>query len=326
MITRRALTLGGVAALGSLGSLGNRSAAQQVWPTKPVTLIAPFAAGGTADVLARLLAERLSQGLGQQVVVENQGGAGGTIGAATVARAEPDGHTLLLHTVSTAVVNPLVYTNLTYDAIENFAPISLFVRAPLVLVVSGAVEAHTLQEFVDLCRASPGEISYASPGVGSVAHLMVEVFRSITDIDIIHVPYRGAAAAVPDLIANRVSLIIDGLPTQLPMIRDGQVRALGVTTAERSDKLPDVPAISEVLPGYDLPYWAGLFAPSGTPRPIIEQVNAIVSDAMKEADFQERLDQLGMDGIGSTPEELDAFWRHQLEYFAPIVEEANISL
>lgn len=324
MVTRRAVTFGGLLALGGLPRAA--SAQEEAWPAKEIKLMAPFAAGGGADLIARLLAERLTLGLGKQVIVENQGGGGGTIAAATVARARPDGYTFIAHTVSTAVINALTYKSLPYDPIGGFSAVSLFVRSPLVAATGPGFPARTLPEFIALCRKNPGAYSYASSGLGSVAHLAGELLKTQAGIDIVHVPYRSNALALGDLISNRVHLVFDGLAPAVPLVKDGRYRPLAVTTRQRSPALPNIPTMNDYVPGYELPYWIGLFAPAKTPQRIVERAAEALARGMTDAPFRQRLADLGNEGVGSTPQELDAFWRAQLAYYTPLVAKANISL
>lgn len=322
MQTRRAVMVGSLCLL----SFPSRLFAQAAWPQRPVKLIVPLAAGGGVDLMARIMAERLSDTLGQQVVVENQGGAGGTIAAGIVARSEPDGYTLIFESVSSAVINALVYKHLAYDPVADFTPVSLFARFPLVAVISAQIPANNLREFIALLKANPGKYSYGSSGVGTITHLAGELFKSLAQVDMVHVPYRGNSAAVPDLIAGRVALMFDGVAPQLPFIRDGKVKALGVTTKERSPVLPDVPAIDEILPGFEVPFWTGAYAPAKTPRKIVDRLASDITEIAKEPAVIKRLAALGVEPVGSTPAEFDRFWHDQLDYYAKIVKANNISV
>ncbi|MGZ3311802.1 MAG: Bug family tripartite tricarboxylate transporter substrate binding protein [Xanthobacteraceae bacterium] len=245
--------------------------AQEAWPSRPIKLVVPLTAGGGVDMMARLTAQHLSDQLGQQVVVENQGGAGGTIAANTVARARPDGYTLIFQSVSSAVVNALVYKNLPYDPIKDLIPVTLAGSFPLVLVTNPDLPAKDLGELIALLKANPGKYSYGSSGVGTMPHLAGELFKSMAGVDIVHVPYRGNSAIMADLLAGRVAIMFDGPPTQLGNIQSGKVRALAITTAERS---PVLPTVADTLPGYAIPFWTAIFAPANTPKDIVERIAA----------------------------------------------------
>jgi tripartite-type tricarboxylate transporter receptor subunit TctC len=298
--------------------------AQEAWPSRPIKLMVPLTAGGGVDMMARLTAQHLSDQLGQQVVVENQGGAGGTIAANAVARARPDGYTLIFQSVSSAVVNALVYKNLPYDPVKDLIPVTLAGRFPLVLIANPEVPAKDLGELIALLKANPGKYSYGSSGVGTMPHLAGELFKSMAGVDIVHVPYRGNSAIMADLFAGRVAIMFDGPPTQLGNIQGGKVRAFAITTAERSPVLPTVPPVADTLPGYAIPFWTAIFAPAGTPKDVVERIAAETGKAMQHPDVLRRYGELGIVGVGSSPQELDRFWRAQLDYLGKIVKDANI--
>jgi tripartite-type tricarboxylate transporter receptor subunit TctC len=306
-----------VAASGSL-------AAQEAWPNRPIKLVVPLTAGGGVDMMARLTAQHLSDQLGQQVVVENQGGAGGTIAANAVARARPDGYTLIFQSVSSAAVNALVYKNLPYDPIKDLIPVTLAGSFPLVLVTNPDLPAKDLGELIALLKANPGKYSYGSSGVGTMPHLAGELFKSMAGVDMVHVPYRGNSAIMADLFAGRVAIMFDGPPTQLGNIQGGKVRALAITTAERSPVLPTVPPVADTLPGYAIPFWTAIFAPANTPKDIVERIAAETRKAMQDPDVVRRYGDVGIVGVGSSPQELDRFWREQLDYLGKIVKGANV--
>jgi tripartite-type tricarboxylate transporter receptor subunit TctC len=322
MLNRRQVTFAGLAAFAASAS----PAFPQSWPTKPIRFVVPLAAGGGVDMMARILAERLGEVLNQRIVVENQGGAGGTIAAAAVARSDPDGYTFIFQSVSSAVINALVYKNLSYDPVGGFAPVTLFSRFPLVAAISPQLPAKDLKEFIALLKANPGKYNYGSSGVGTVTHVAGELFKSLAGVDIVHVPYRGNSAVLTDLLAGQVSLTFDGIAPLLPHIRDGRLRALGVTTAERNKVLPDVPAMKEVIPGYELPFWTGLYAPAKTPKAVIDRIAAETAKIVKLPEVVGRLEKLGVDGVGMPAAEFDAFWRQQLDYYGKIVKANNITI
>jgi len=317
----------GLAALALTATLAAPALAQSDWPSRPVRLVVPFAAGGGIDLMARITAQRLTEQLGQQIVVENQGGGGGTIAAAAVARAAPDGYTFVFHSVSSAVVNAVVFTNLKYDPVNDFVPVTIAARFPLVMVVNPEVPAQDLREFIALLRANPGKYSYGSSGIGTGIHLAAELFKSLAQVDIVHVPYKGTAAVMADLMAGRVAMLIDGVPPQVKNIAAGKVRALAVTTTTRSAVLPAVPTMIESgLAGYDIPFWTGIYAPARTPKAIVDRLAAETAKAMKHPDTVRRLTEVGAEGVGSTPEELDRFWRQQLALYGKIVKDSGIRL
>ena len=317
-VTRCLGTLALVVASGGLAS------AQDSWPSRPIKLVVPLTAGGGVDMMARLTAQHLSGQLGQQVVVENQGGAGGTIAASMVARSRPDGYTLIFQSVSAAVVNALVYANLPYDPIKDLIPVTLAGTFPLVLVANPDVPAKDLGGLIALLKANPGKYSYGSSGVGTMPHLAGELFKSMAGVDVVHVPYRGNSAIMTDLFAGRVAMMYDGPPTQLGNIQSGKVRALAITTAERSPVLPDIAPMADTLPGYAIPFWTAIFAPAGTPKEIVERIAAETNKAMKHPEVLRRYGEIGVVGVGSSPQELDRFWRQQLDYLGRIVKDANI--
>lgn len=296
------------------------------WPTKPVKMLVPFPPGGGVDNVARVIAQRVSEQIGQPVVIENQGGGGGTIASAMVARAPADGHTLIFHSVSGAVVNAVTLKNLRYDPVNDFVPVTLASRFPLVMVINPNVPARTLSEFIALSRANPGKYTYGSSGVGTSIHIAAELFKSLAKVDVVHVPYKGTVAVMPDLLAGRVDMLIDGVPPQLANIASGKVRPLAVTTTTRAEVLPEVPALNEVLPGYDIPFWTGIFAPAGTPKTVAEKIAAEVNKAVRHPETAKKLKDSGIDGVGSTPAAFDAYWRKQLTLYAKIVKDADIKV
>src|SRR5262245_57472613 len=313
-----------IGVLALLAALSGAAAAQDPWPSRPIRLVVPLTAGGGVDMMARLTAQHLSAQLGQQVVVENQGGAGGTIAANMVARAQPDGHTLIFQSVSASVVNALVYKNLPYDPVQDLIPVTLAGSFPLVLIVNPDVPAKDLPALVRLLKENPGKYSYGSSGVGTMPHLAGELFKSMAGVDVVHIPYRGNSAIMADLFAGRVAMMFDGPPTQLGNIQSGKVRALAITTAERSPVMPDVPPVADTLPGYAIPFWTAIFAPAGTPAAIVARLAAETRTAMRHPEVVRRFTEIGVTGIGSTPQELDRFWRAQLDYLGKVVKDAGV--
>lgn len=301
-------------------------AAAQDYPTRPITLVIPFAAGGSTDLVGRLVAQKMGEDLGQQVVVENRGGAGGNLGAAHVAKAEPDGYTILMATVATHALNPAIYTKMPYDAEKDFAPISLLVTVPNVLTVHPSVPANTVQELIDLLKKEPGKYSYASSGNGSPLHLSGELFKTMAGVDIVHVPYKGSGPALIDVIAGQVPMQFDNLPSSTEHIKSGKLKGLGITTKERSPSFPDMPAIADTLPGYETYSWNALFAPAGAPPEAIKRLNEAANKAIAEPAVKEKLAEFSATVVGSTPEELAAHVKAELAKWAPIVKASGAKI
>ena len=269
-------------------------AAAQSWPAKPIHLVVPYAAGGPVDLSARLLAPRLQQALGQPVVVENKPGAGGNIGADFVAKSAPDGHTLVMGAIATHAINPALYRNFPYDPIADFRHIALIVQVPNVLVVNNELPAKTVQELVDLAKAKPGKLDFASGSSGSTGHLAGELFKQLTGTYMVHIPYKGSAPATADLFAGRVQLMFDNLASALPNIRAGKVRALAVTTAGRTGFLPELPTLEESgLKGFDMTTWWGVMAPAKTPDSIVQRLAGETATALEIPEIRERLRAMG---------------------------------
>jgi tripartite-type tricarboxylate transporter receptor subunit TctC len=274
--------------------LAASQAAAQVYPERPVRIIVPFAAGGSNDVIARILAQRLSDRLGQQFVVEHRPGAGGNTGADFVAKSQPDGHTLLLTAPGPLVVNPTLYAQLPFDAARDFAPVALVAAVPIVLMVHPGVPARDVKDLIALARSEPGKYSFASSGIGATNHLAGELLKNMAGINLVHVPYRGAAPAMNDLLGGHIPMMFDNMPGSLPQITSGKVRALAVAGAERAAVLPDVPTVAEsALPGFEASTWFGLVAPGQTPAPVVERLTEAVRAALRAPDVIERFRDLG---------------------------------
>lgn len=297
------------------------------YPERPIQMIVPFAAGGGADVVARIVAAALSAELGQQVVVDNRGGAGGTIGSELAADAEPDGYTLVMQTVSSAVLNAILYPNLTFDLVEDFEPIGRIGSSATFMYIHNSVPAETLDEFLELARANPGRFSYNSSGLGAIMHLTGELLSERTGIEMVHVPYRGAGDALTDFIAGATDLTFGIAPAYLPYVNDGILRALMVNGVERHPLLPDVPTAAESgLEDFEISNWYAIFGPAGTPSEVIERVNQALVSALEDPEVVARLEGAGIEPSGSTPEELAAFQLEQLEFWEPIITRAGIQL
>lgn len=296
------------------------------WPSRPVRFVVPLAAGGGVDMMARILAEELDRTFGQRVIVENLVGAGGTIAAANVARSEADGHNFIFQSVSSAVINALTYKNLSYNPVEDFAAVTLFARFPLVAATYPDMPAKDLKELLAIIKKEPDKYTYGSSGIGTVTHVAGELLNSLTGARLVHVPYRGNSAVLTDLLAGRVALTFDGIAPLLPHIQSGKLRALGVTTAQRSPALPDVPAMGELIPGYELPFWTGLYAPAKTPAEIVARVSEATAAVVKKPEVIERLGKLGVEAVGMPADPFDTYWREQLGYYGDIVRKSNITI
>ena len=298
--------------------------AQQNYPSKPVRLVVPSAPGGGTDITARIMAPKLSEFLGQQVVVENRAGAGTMIGGEVVARSAPDGYTLLMG-ISTLAINPAMYKKVPYDALKDFAPITQAVSLPNILVVHPSLPAKTVKELVAFAKARPGQIQFASAGVGTNPHLAAELFLSMTGTKMLHVPYKGSGAGVIDVIAGHVPVMTPSILTGLPHAKAGRLRALGVTSAKRAGGAPEIPTIAEAgVPGYEAVQWFGILAPAGTPRPVIDRVHRDSVRVLQSADIRERLQADGADAVASTPEEFAAFLRSETVKWAKVVKAVGI--
>jgi len=304
-------------------SLLTMPASAQTFPDRAVTLVIPFAAGGSTDLVGRLVAQKMSEGLGQQVIVDNRGGAGGNLGAAAVAKAEPDGYTILMGTVATHALNPAVYTKMPYDAVKDFAPISLLVTVPNVMAVHPSIEAKTTQELIDLIKKNPGKFSYASSGNGTPLHLSGELFKTMAGVDIVHVPYKGSGPALIDVLGGQVPIIFDNLPSSTEHIKSGKLRGLAVTSPQRAPAFPDMPAMTETLPGYETYTWNALFAPAGTPADVIAKLNAEANKAVNDPGVKAKLAEFSATVIASTPEELGKHVQAELAKWAPIVAQSG---
>lgn len=319
--------LSALAAAAAVAATGT-AAAQDAYPTQPVKLIVPFAPGGTTDLAARLVAEFASRELGQQIVVENKAGAGGSLGMEFVARAKPDGYTLGMATVSTHGSNPAVYgSKLKYDPVKDFAPVTNVATTPSVFAVHPSTPAKTMQEFVAAAQASPGKFSFASPGQGSLGHANIEHFAALARIKLLHVPYKGAGHAMNDAVAGQVNAITDNLPSALPHIKAGKLRALAVLSEKRSPALPDVPTYGELgFPQMGGGGWFGVVAPAGTPAPIVARLNAAFHKAMKHPEFARKMDESGSTLIPGTPEQFGQQIKQAMERYDRVSKLAKIAL
>ena len=293
------------------------------FPEKSLRIVVTFTTGGAPDTLARILSEKLTTVWGQPVVVDNKPGAGGNTGADFVAKAPPDGYTIVVGTVGTHSINPALYSKMPYDAVKDFAPITLLATTPNMLVVHNDVPAKNLKDFIALGKKE-GKMTFASSGSGTSIHVSGELFKTMTGIDMVHIPYKGRATAIPDVLGGRVTMMFDNMPSSLPLVREGKLRALGVTSSVRSLAAPEIPTIAESgLPGFDAVSWFALFAPANTPKPIIDKWQTEVRRILKLPDVAKRLADAGLDAIGSTPEELAAYQKSELTKWAKVVKDSG---
>ena len=308
-------------------TLSSQLAQAQAWPARPVRIVVPFTPGGGVDITARTIAIELTKRLGQPVTVENKPGAGGTVAAAEVARSAPDGHTLFLTLNSLHAITPLVYAKLPFDAIKDFAWVTPLVQFNNVLVVNPAASLNSMQALIAAAKATPGKLTFASSGNGTNLHLVGELFKSMAGIDLLHVPYKGSAPAMTDLLAGRVDMMFETIPAAVSHLRGGKLRALAVSGGKRSAQLADVPTVAEAgLPGFEVLSWYGLVAPAGTPQAIIARLNAEAARGADAADFRARMEPLGFDVATSSPEAMAARVQADIARWAPIIKAAGVRI
>ena len=304
-------------------SLTGMAGAQQTWPDRPIKFVVHVEAGGGFDLMARVLADRLGKQLPQPVIIENNGSAAGIVAARLVAKSEPDGNTFLFAGPGFASV-PFLHKQKPYDPLADFAPVSLITQFPQLLVIRPDLAAKNVGELFALAKADPGKLTFGSSGVGQASHLPAELLMHLAGIKMTHVPYRGGGPAGAALFGGQIDMLFDGIAPQQGNIATGRVRALGVTTKERSPLLPDMPAIAETLPGFQFPLWTGLFAPAKTPKPIIERLAAEIAKAMQDTETRKRYATVKVEPVGSTPEQFDALFREQLKFNEDVIRRANI--
>ena len=319
LITSAVIALTGVAfcshAVAQTGAAG--------FPDKPLKIVVTFTTGGAPDILARIIGERLTAAWGQPVIVDNKPGAGGNLGADFVAKSPPDGYTMVVGTVGTHSINPALYAKMQYDAVKDFTPITLIATTPNMLVVNNDVPAKNLKDFIALGKKE-GKMTFASSGSGTSIHVSGELFKTMTGIDMVHVPYKGRATAIPDVLGGRVTMMFDNMPSSLSLVREGKLRALGVTSSTRSPAAPDIPTIAESgLPGFDAVSWFALFAPANTPKPIIDKLQAEVRRILKTPEVTKRLADNGLDPVGGTSEELAAYQKSEITKWAKVVKDSG---
>jgi tripartite-type tricarboxylate transporter receptor subunit TctC len=312
------------AALLAVLALTATGAAAQTYPTKPIRLVVPFPAGGTTDILAREVGQRLSTSLGQPVVIDNRPGAAGNIGSELVAKSAPDGYTLLMATVGTHAINPSLYAKLPYDHVADFAPVILVASVPNVLEVTPSLPVNSVADLIKLAKEKPGQINFASSGSGTSIHLSGELFKTMAGVDMTHVPYKGSAPALADLIGGQVQVMFDNLPSSLPQIKAGKLRAIAVTSAQRAPALPNVPTIAESgLPGFEASSWFGVVAPAGTPPAIVARLNADLNLWLQTPDAREKLLAQGAAAAGGSPEQFATHIRAETEKWAKVVKASG---
>jgi len=315
------------AAIAAVSLLGASAATADNYPSKPIRIVAPSTPGDAPDVIARLVAERLSSAVGQQVFVENHPGAGGVVGSDIVAKAAPDGYTLIIGNAGSHGINASVYSKLPYDIQRDFAPVSQIAIAPNIMVVNPELPVKNVKEFIAYAKARPGALNYASGGNGSSAHMSMELFKSMAGIDLLHVPYKGSSPALTDVITGQVSAMIVNMPPAVPFVKAGKLRALAVTTRSRSPLLPEVPTVAESgLPGYETVAWFGILAPAATPKDIINRLSEEIAKIARSPAMRERLTSLGAEAVGGTPEEFAAVIARDIAKWTPLAKSVGIKV
>jgi len=314
-------------AVGILATLGAFGVHAQAWPTKPIRLIVPSPPGDGSDLMARSVGQRLSEALGQQVIVDNRPGAGGRLGTELAAKSAPDGYTLIMGNAGSHAINAALYKDLPYDIERDFVPVTQVMRAPNVLVVGAALPVTSVKELIALFKANPGKYSYGSGGNGSSAHLSAELFKSMAGVDVVHVPYKGATPALTDVIGGQVAMFMGNLPPAAGHIKAGRVKALAVTTAQRSPLVPDLPTVSESgLPGYETVAWFGLFAPAGTPKEIVQRIADETAKAVQRSEIRDSIAALGGEPVGNSPSAFAAIVRSDLAKWRKVVSDGNVKV
>ena len=316
-----------IACTGAVFSVLPSLAAAQAWPAaKPVRMVIPFPAGGATDIIGRTIAQKLSTALGQQVVVDNKPGAGGTIGADLVAKSPADGYTILMSTSSTHSIGPALNAKMPYDAVKDFSPVGQVANAPSVLVVGAGAQAKTAQELISFIKANPGKTNFGSSGIGTYPHLSAEMFKwRAGGLYVVHIPYRGTGLVMTDLIAGQITFLMDSIVSAQTHIKDGRVRALAVSGGKRSTSLPQVPSFDEVgVPGMDFSNWFGVLAPAGTPAAVVSRLNSELNAIVKSADVQERFEKLGAEPASGTPQQFEKVYRDEYQNWKALIVRANI--
>ena len=318
-----------IAMLSIVALLASTTAIAQpaAYPTKPIRIVVAYTPAGATDILARTIGQKLTEAWGQAVIIDNRPGANGNIGTEYAAKATPDGYTLLMVTAGTHGINPGLYRKLGFDAVKDFAPVSLVAMVPNVFVVNNGVPSKDLKEFIAYAKANQGKLNYGSPGNGSTAHLSMELFKSMTGIQMVHVPYKGSAGVLADLIGGQIVVTMDNMPPYVPQVKAGKIRALAVSPARRSPALPDVPTVAEAgVPGYDSGAWFGLVAPANTPKDLVAKLSRETARILKLPDVSARLADLGAESVGGTPEQFSAHIKAEIAKWAKVIRDANVEL
>lgn len=319
---RRTFIAAGIVSLAMLAT----PALAQKFPDRPITIVVPYGPGGTNDIVAREVAQKMQEQFGQPVVVENKPGANGALGTGFVARSKPDGYTIVIAPSSVLAINEWLYKDLPYNVEKDFQPLSLAGTTPNILVVHPSVPANNIAEFIALAKSKPGSIAYASMGAGSTGHLNGELFRALTGADIKHIPYKGSGPALNDLLAGQVQAMFDNLSTALTHVKAGKLRGLGVTSLERSSMAPEIPTIASSVKGFDATSWFGFLAPKATPKPVVDQLSAAIIKALNAPDVRERLVKGGLTMVANKPEEFAAFIRAEKVKWGDVVKKANVKI
>lgn len=321
--SRRAFTLAGIAA----AALAGGNAMAQAYPAKPITMVVPFAAGGTTDILARVIGQALNKELGQPVVIDNRAGAGGNIGGALAAKAPADGYTLFMGTVGTHAINAALYKKMPFDHINDFTPLTRVAMVPNLLVANPAQPFKTVKELIAYAKANPGKVNFGSSGNGSSIHLSGELFKSMTGVEMVHVPYRGSAPAVTDLLGNQIAIMFDNMPSAIQHVRSGRLRPIAVTTAKRSPELPNVPTIAEAgVPGYEATSWFGLFAPAKLPADVTNRLGAALTKVLNDPEVKKKIAEQGGEPMVEKPAEFAAFIAKETDKWARVVKASGASV
>jgi len=308
----------------ALGAAALPTAWAQSYPTKPIRLVVPFPAAGATDLFARTLSQKMGEKLGTTIVIDNKPGAGGAIGSDLAAKAPADGYTLLLATTSTHSIGPAINPRLPYDTVRDFTPIAHVGDAPSIMLVPNSSPAKTVREWIDLAKKNPGKLNYASSGNGTIVQLTAELFKSQAGVFVTHIPYKGTALAIPDLISAKVDVLFDSLPTGMPHVREGRLRALGVTSLKRSPLAPDVPPIADVLPGFESNTWFGLYGPKGLPPELVARVNTAANQALTDPEVKDKLSRLGIEPTTSTPAQFASMVAQDAGKWKKIITERKI--
>ena len=328
--SRRHFSLGALASAALLGTgllASVPAAAQAAYPNRTITIVVPFAAGGTTDILARIVGQALTAELGQTVIVDNRAGAGGNIGGQVVARSAADGYTLFMGTVGTHAINAALYKKMPFDPVKDFAPLTRVANVPNLLVANPAQPFKTVKELIAYAKSHPGQLNFASAGNGSSIHLSGELFKSMAKVDMQHVPYKGSAPAVTDLLGNQVAIMFDNMPSAIQHVRAGKLRAIAVTTAKRSPELPDVPTIAEAgVPGYEATSWFGLFAPAATPPAVVARLNTAIVKVLAKPEVKKQINEQGAEVYSETPQQFAAFIQKESVKWSKVVKDSGANM